>query len=188
MRQFASFLPGTGMGGAGEHWNGMTPRFLPDCFEIAHAHRGALRRRAAAGESFDSGLGHHIRGAGAFLHARRAAAGHFGEGGTGSVRRAAFGGVSRRRRRRWRTSRRCFGDAARSLGYHPFPVAFGQSESDLSESRRHRAAGLRVLRLLRALRMHGGREGAADEHADAGDRAAEKRDRADGRECAARAL
>lgn len=34
IRQFASFLPGTGIGGAGEHWNGMTPRFLPDCFEI----------------------------------------------------------------------------------------------------------------------------------------------------------
>ncbi len=34
VRQFASFLPGTGVGGAGEHWNGITPRFLPDCFEI----------------------------------------------------------------------------------------------------------------------------------------------------------
>ncbi len=34
VRQFSSFLPGTGVGGAGEHWNGVTPRFLPDCFEI----------------------------------------------------------------------------------------------------------------------------------------------------------
>jgi gluconate 2-dehydrogenase alpha chain len=34
VRQFASFLPGTGVGGAGEHWNGVTPRFLPDCFEL----------------------------------------------------------------------------------------------------------------------------------------------------------
>lgn len=34
IRQFAGFLPGTGVGGAGEHWNGVTPRFLPDCFEI----------------------------------------------------------------------------------------------------------------------------------------------------------
>ena len=34
IRQFASFLPGNGMGGAGEHWNGQTPRFLPDAFEI----------------------------------------------------------------------------------------------------------------------------------------------------------
>jgi gluconate 2-dehydrogenase alpha chain len=34
VRQWASFLPGTGVGGAGEHWNGMTPRFLPDIFEL----------------------------------------------------------------------------------------------------------------------------------------------------------
>ena len=34
VRQFASFLPGNGVGGAGEHWNGITPRFLPDCFQI----------------------------------------------------------------------------------------------------------------------------------------------------------
>ena len=34
IRQFANFLPGTGVGGAGEHWDGITPRFLPDCFEL----------------------------------------------------------------------------------------------------------------------------------------------------------
>jgi gluconate 2-dehydrogenase alpha chain len=34
VRQFAGFLPGTGVGGTGEHWGGITPRFLPDCFEI----------------------------------------------------------------------------------------------------------------------------------------------------------
>lgn len=34
IRQFASFFPGSGVGGAGEHWNGMTPRFMPECFEL----------------------------------------------------------------------------------------------------------------------------------------------------------
>jgi gluconate 2-dehydrogenase alpha chain len=34
IRQFASFLPGAGLGGAGEHWTGIVPRFLPDAFEI----------------------------------------------------------------------------------------------------------------------------------------------------------
>jgi len=34
IRQFASFFPGDGVGGAGEHWNGETPRFLPDVFDI----------------------------------------------------------------------------------------------------------------------------------------------------------
>jgi gluconate 2-dehydrogenase alpha chain len=32
MRQLGSFLPGTGVGGAGIHWNGMTFRFLPSDF------------------------------------------------------------------------------------------------------------------------------------------------------------
>jgi gluconate 2-dehydrogenase alpha chain len=34
IRQLGSFLPGTGVGGAGEHWGAQFPRFLPDCFEI----------------------------------------------------------------------------------------------------------------------------------------------------------
>ena len=34
LRQHGSFLPGAGVGGAGEHWNGICPRFLPDCFEL----------------------------------------------------------------------------------------------------------------------------------------------------------
>lgn len=34
MRQFGSFLPGTNVGGAGVHWNGQTYRFLPADFEL----------------------------------------------------------------------------------------------------------------------------------------------------------
>ncbi|MGJ9459842.1 GMC family oxidoreductase [Oceanobacillus sp. CF4.6] len=34
MRQYGSFLLGTGVGGAGTHWNGMTDRYLPYDFEI----------------------------------------------------------------------------------------------------------------------------------------------------------
>lgn len=34
IRYLASFLPGTGVGGAGTHWNGMTWRFLPRDFVI----------------------------------------------------------------------------------------------------------------------------------------------------------
>jgi len=34
MRQLGSFLPGTGTGGAGEHWSALTKRFLPHTFEI----------------------------------------------------------------------------------------------------------------------------------------------------------
>jgi gluconate 2-dehydrogenase alpha chain len=34
LRQHGSFLPGSGVGGAGEHWNGVVPRGLPDCFQL----------------------------------------------------------------------------------------------------------------------------------------------------------
>ncbi|HKW56838.1 MAG TPA: GMC family oxidoreductase [Candidatus Acidoferrum sp.] len=34
LRQLGSFLPGTGVGGAGEHWSAVFPRFLPDVFEL----------------------------------------------------------------------------------------------------------------------------------------------------------
>lgn len=39
IRQLASFLPGSGVGGAGEHWNGITPRFLPDVFRVLSSTR-----------------------------------------------------------------------------------------------------------------------------------------------------
>jgi gluconate 2-dehydrogenase alpha chain len=34
VRQYGSFLPGTGVGGAGEHWNGAAWRFLPSLFTL----------------------------------------------------------------------------------------------------------------------------------------------------------
>ena len=34
LRQYGAFLPGTGVGGAGEHWSAVFPRFLPDAFEL----------------------------------------------------------------------------------------------------------------------------------------------------------
>ena len=34
LRHHGAFLPGAGVGGAGEHWNAQVPRFLPDCFEL----------------------------------------------------------------------------------------------------------------------------------------------------------
>src|SRR4051812_36929057 len=34
VRQYGSFLPGTGVGGAGEHWAGLAWRFYPDVFTM----------------------------------------------------------------------------------------------------------------------------------------------------------
>jgi len=34
MRQYGSYLPGTGVGGSGEHWGGLSFRYLPDIFTL----------------------------------------------------------------------------------------------------------------------------------------------------------
>jgi gluconate 2-dehydrogenase alpha chain len=34
VRQFGAFLPGTGVGGTGEHWGAVFPRLMPDCLEM----------------------------------------------------------------------------------------------------------------------------------------------------------
>jgi len=35
IRQYGSFNPGTGVGGAGEHWGGISYRFYPEGFRLA---------------------------------------------------------------------------------------------------------------------------------------------------------
>src|SRR5580704_15817352 len=35
IRQYGPFNPGTGVGGAGEHWTGISYRFFPDVFTLA---------------------------------------------------------------------------------------------------------------------------------------------------------
>ena len=39
IRQYGSFMPGTGVGGSGEHWSGMCFRYPPDVFSLASALR-----------------------------------------------------------------------------------------------------------------------------------------------------
>jgi len=34
VRQYGSFLPGAGVGGSGEHWSGISYRFMPDTFDL----------------------------------------------------------------------------------------------------------------------------------------------------------
>jgi gluconate 2-dehydrogenase alpha chain len=53
IRQFASFLPGTGTGGSGEHWNGTSPRFLPESFRWrSHLVERYGEKRLPEGHSF----------------------------------------------------------------------------------------------------------------------------------------
>ena len=47
MRRWASFLPGTGLGGSIVHWNGQTFRFQGDDFQIACTRLSMAASRAA---------------------------------------------------------------------------------------------------------------------------------------------
>ncbi len=58
-------------------------------------------------------------------------------------------------------SRRYFRDAAKSLGYHPYAIRRRPS-ARLHQSRRRVAPRLHLLRILRPLRLHDRRQGAAD--------------------------
>ena len=49
VRQYGSFQPGTGTGGAGEHWGALSFRFGPDIFRLGQSHpREAWRSEAAS--------------------------------------------------------------------------------------------------------------------------------------------
>ena len=65
-------------------------------------------------------------------------------------------------------------------GLSSLPDARRHPQPDLPQSRRHHAFGLRVLRLLHALRLHDRRQGAAHEHAAAGAGEAQELHAADG--------
>ena len=59
MRHLGSFLPASGVGGAGIHWNGQTWRFLPSDF-VARSHNEQRYGQLPAGHD-RSGLGRHLR-------------------------------------------------------------------------------------------------------------------------------
>jgi gluconate 2-dehydrogenase alpha chain len=129
MRQYGSFLPGTGVGGAGEHWNGISPRFLPDCFELFSrtVEKYGAKRLPADHSIQDWGVTYDevepyytraehmlgISGKAGNIRGKKIVGGNIFEG--------------------WRSAEyptpptkipyfsALFGDAAKALGYHPYP-------------------------------------------------------------------
>jgi gluconate 2-dehydrogenase alpha chain len=130
LRQHGSFLPGSGVGGAGEHWNGISPRFLPDCFELLsrtvekYGLKGLPEDQAIQdwGVSYDELEAHYSRveqmmgisGKAGNLRGKQIGGGNIFEG--------------------WRSAEyptpptkipyfsSLFRDAANTLGYHPYPI------------------------------------------------------------------
>ena len=56
IRRLGSFLPGTDLGGAGAHWNGMTWRLAAVRPQAAHASHRALRQERHSGRDDDRGF------------------------------------------------------------------------------------------------------------------------------------
>ena len=129
LRQHSSFLPGTGVGGAGEHWSAQFPRFVPDSFELLSRTTekygvGRLPEDHAIqdwGLTYDDLESHYAR-------AERLL-GISGKAGNLRGKRMEGGNVFEG----WRSSEyptpptkipyvaSLFCDAAKSLGYHPYP-------------------------------------------------------------------
>ena len=130
VRQYGSFLPGSGVGGAGEHWNGVSYRFLPDLFTLA-THLREKHGPARLPENLtvqDWGLTYDdlepdywraeqlmgVSGKAGHLQGQRVAGGNVFEGSrsheypTPPLKPAYLSTV--------------FGRAASELGYHPYPV------------------------------------------------------------------
>ena len=132
IRQFSSFLPGDGLGGAGEHWNGMTPRFQPDVFECS------TRTRERYGEK-RLPENHAIRDWGItysqlepyYVRAERLL-GVSGDGGSNpfeGARSAPYPNPPMKQTNLATMLR----DAAQSLGYHPYRIP----SANLSQSYRN---------------------------------------------------
>jgi gluconate 2-dehydrogenase alpha chain len=130
LRQHGSFLPGSGVGGAGEHWSAVCPRYLPDCFELlSHSIEKYGSKRLPEnhaiqdwGVSYDELEPHYTRvdlllgisGKAGNIRGTRIEGGNIFEG--------------------WRSAEyptpptkipyfsSMFAEAAKSLGYHPYPV------------------------------------------------------------------
>jgi gluconate 2-dehydrogenase alpha chain len=130
LRQHASFFPGSGVGGAGEHWNGEFPRILPDCFAMLS---NTIEKYGAErlpedhsiqdwGVTYDELEPHYTRA--------EVLLGISGKAGNIRGKQIEGGNIFEG----WRSAEypnppvkipyfsALFGDAAKVLGYHPYPI------------------------------------------------------------------
>jgi gluconate 2-dehydrogenase alpha chain len=130
IRQYGPFLPGTGVGGGGEHWGGHCFRILPDCFEL---HSRTVARYGVKrlpedhaiqdwGISFKEIEPYYVRaerllgvsGKAGNLKGKPIEGGNIFEGPRSAEYPAPPTKIP--------YAAALYRDAAKSLGYHPFPV------------------------------------------------------------------
>ena len=163
MRRLGSFLLGTGVGGAGVHWNAQIWRFL----------ESDLKALQPQPERYGAGGGRRLRhdGAGlpadlerdrAALRRLRQAVRHLGQGRQPErpaagrrqpVRRAALGRIPEPAAGDAATAPTLFAKAAAEKGYKPFPASGRQRLARLRQSARLPARAMHLLRLLREVRL-----------------------------------
>ncbi len=130
VRQYGSYLPGSGVGGAGEHWSGISYRYFPDAFELltrTQEKYGAKRLPEDHsiqdwGVTYDELEPHYTRaeqmmgisGKAGNLRGRRIEGGNIFEG----PRSAEYPTPPMK----MPYLAALFRDATKSLGYHPYPL------------------------------------------------------------------
>jgi gluconate 2-dehydrogenase alpha chain len=130
LRQYGSFLPGSGVGGAGEHWNGVIPRGLPDCFQLLTrtVEKYGVKRLPEDHAIEDWGITYDDLEP--YYTRAELLLGASGKAGNLQGKLIEGGNIFEGRRSAEYptppTKIPCFsalfGDAAKSLGYHPHPV------------------------------------------------------------------
>ena len=159
---WGSFLPGTGVGGAGVHWNGQTWRFQP-AISRSHEHRRALRQgvapawrsiRTGGSPTTNSSRTTTASSTCAASPARPATCKGAESRGRQSVRRRRASATIRRRRWTWRYGPALFAKAANGASAI---TRFRRPSANMSQAYTNpdgvTLAPVHLLRLLRALRL-----------------------------------
>jgi gluconate 2-dehydrogenase alpha chain len=129
VRQFGSFLPGDGVGGAGVHWNGVTWRFLPWDFETRSRSIARYGASILGDDCYSQDWGITYDELEAYYDRFEKVAAVGGKAGNLRGQKIAGGNVFEGRRSneypnpamKTQYSGSLFRDAAHGFGYHPFP-------------------------------------------------------------------
>ena len=170
IRQFGAFLPGSGVGGTGEHWGAVFPRLMPDCFELYSktVERYGEQKLPEDHSIQDWGITYDEMEP--YYARSEREVGVSGKAGNLNGKKIEGGNVFEG----WRSSEypmpptqdavfpaHCSRAAAKSLGYHPYTNATADHQRGVHESRRRLAPALRLLRILRTHAVHDQRQGPA---------------------------